>query len=52
MFSKHLLPLAVQLGLALAQTLLGASQVYLNVTTGPTEYLASGILLGLSLNKT
>lgn len=52
MFSKHLIPLAVQLALALAQTLSGTAQVYLNVTTGPTEYLASGILLGLPLNET
>lgn len=52
MFSKHLLPLAGQVGLALAQTLSGTSQVYLNVTTGPTEYLASGILLGLPLIET
>ena len=52
MLSKYMLPLAVQLGLALAQILSGTSQVYLNVTTGPTEYLASGILLGLPLNDT
>lgn len=52
MLRKNLLPLAFQSALAMAQTLSGTAQVYLNVTTGPTEYLASGILLGLPLNDT
>ena len=52
MFSIHLLPLAAQLALVLGQTLSGTAQVNLNVTTGPTEYLASGILLGLPLDDT
>lgn len=48
-----MLPLLfLHLGLASADALTGTSQVYLNQTTGATEYLASGILLGIPLDDT
>lgn len=50
MLKTKLLALSGLLSVALAQTLTGVAQVNLNTTSGPTEYLASGILLGIPLN--